>query len=384
MHSHTYTPYQPPQPPPLPPSLPPSTPLLIAPPHGDDAGWTDPCTSASARGTWWHLQPTETCNPASTGSTFWLTPGSWVGIRVDGPAAVGSIVTSVEVKLAKASSDASGSLSIALLSSSGALRGTLTSVVDASSLTTYTGNGQVGRQPGVQLSQTTCSGWQGIYHNCDGGYTANCGDRYACGTGEYNKGFAWVAFSGALPAIQPLDRLALRFDPVNGQGTVAVVKSRWQNGHEMPGQWLGVHHMQDDIYDGYYQGFWCNGCLNAGTPSPGTQFDCCKYRVIGTEGGGRGVPASGFEGCRECLEFMSIKVMGLPAPPRPPPSPPPPSPSPPTPSPPPPSPSLPPSGSSGASGDPHLLFANGGKADFRGSHRDSYAFLSSPGYQVQS
>ena len=31
----------------------------------------------------------------------------------------------------------------------------------------------------------------------------------------------------------------------------------------------------------------------------------------------------------------------------------------------------------------NVFFANGGKADFRGSHRDSYAFLSSPGYQVQ-
>lgn len=35
----------------------------------------------------------------------------------------------------------------------------------------------------------------------------------------------------------------------------------------------------------------------------------------------------------------------------------------------------------GAVGDPHLRFANGGTADFRGSHRASYAFVSSPGYQ---
>ena len=35
----------------------------------------------------------------------------------------------------------------------------------------------------------------------------------------------------------------------------------------------------------------------------------------------------------------------------------------------------------GVSGDPHITFANGGKADFRGSHRASYIFLSSPGYQ---
>ena len=40
--------------------------------------------------------------------------------------------------------------------------------------------------------------------------------------------------------------------------------------------------------------------------------------------------------------------------------------------------------SSGGSGDPHLVFATGGKADFRGSNLDSYAFLSSPGYQVRS
>jgi hypothetical protein len=37
--------------------------------------------------------------------------------------------------------------------------------------------------------------------------------------------------------------------------------------------------------------------------------------------------------------------------------------------------------SSGASGDPHIAFAHGGKADFRGSHRAYYAFISSPGYQ---
>ena len=36
---------------------------------------------------------------------------------------------------------------------------------------------------------------------------------------------------------------------------------------------------------------------------------------------------------------------------------------------------------SGANGDPHIAFANGGRADFRGSHRGIYAFLSSPGYQ---
>jgi len=35
----------------------------------------------------------------------------------------------------------------------------------------------------------------------------------------------------------------------------------------------------------------------------------------------------------------------------------------------------------GAFGDPHLSFAHGGKADFRGSHNDYYVFLSSPGYQ---
>ena len=35
----------------------------------------------------------------------------------------------------------------------------------------------------------------------------------------------------------------------------------------------------------------------------------------------------------------------------------------------------------GAFGDPHLAFAHGGKADFRGSHNDYYVFLSSPGYQ---
>ena len=37
---------------------------------------------------------------------------------------------------------------------------------------------------------------------------------------------------------------------------------------------------------------------------------------------------------------------------------------------------------SGASGDPHIVFAHGGKADFRGSHRQLYNFISSPGYQV--
>lgn len=37
--------------------------------------------------------------------------------------------------------------------------------------------------------------------------------------------------------------------------------------------------------------------------------------------------------------------------------------------------------SGGASGDPHITFAHGGKADFRGSHRDSYVFVSGPGYQ---
>ena len=35
----------------------------------------------------------------------------------------------------------------------------------------------------------------------------------------------------------------------------------------------------------------------------------------------------------------------------------------------------------GASGDPHITLAHGGKADFRGSHNEFYVFLSSPGYQ---
>ena len=39
------------------------------------------------------------------------------------------------------------------------------------------------------------------------------------------------------------------------------------------------------------------------------------------------------------------------------------------------------SGGSGGSGDPHLVFAHGGKADFRGTHRGWYAFVSSPGLQ---
>jgi len=34
-----------------------------------------------------------------------------------------------------------------------------------------------------------------------------------------------------------------------------------------------------------------------------------------------------------------------------------------------------------AGGDPHIVFAHGGKADFRGSHRDYYAFVTAPGYQ---
>ena len=37
-------------------------------------------------------------------------------------------------------------------------------------------------------------------------------------------------------------------------------------------------------------------------------------------------------------------------------------------------------GASCVVGDPHISFANGGGADFRGSHRDYYAFISSPGY----
>ena len=34
----------------------------------------------------------------------------------------------------------------------------------------------------------------------------------------------------------------------------------------------------------------------------------------------------------------------------------------------------------GANGDPHISFAHGGTADFRGSHRGRYAFISSPGF----
>ena len=43
--------------------------------------------------------------------------------------------------------------------------------------------------------------------------------------------------------------------------------------------------------------------------------------------------------------------------------------------------SLPSIAASSATGDPHIFFANGGQADFRGSHRAFYVFLSSPGYQ---
>ena len=49
------------------------------------------------------------------------------------------------------------------------------------------------------------------------------------------------------------------------------------------------------------------------------------------------------------------------------------------PSPPPPVPSPP--SIAGIVGDPHIAFAHGGRADFRGSHRALYAFVSSPGYQ---
>lgn len=45
--------------------------------------------------------------------------------------------------------------------------------------------------------------------------------------------------------------------------------------------------------------------------------------------------------------------------------------------PPPPPPSSP---GADAMGDPHITFANGGSADFRGSHRDRYNFVASPGY----
>ena len=38
-------------------------------------------------------------------------------------------------------------------------------------------------------------------------------------------------------------------------------------------------------------------------------------------------------------------------------------------------------GTAGGNGDPHITFANGGIADFRGSHRGRYAFISSPAYQ---
>ena len=94
------------------------------------------------------------------------------------------------------------------------------------------------------------SGWQGPDHQCANGWqSTDCDGRYACGSGETDSGFQWVSFSGALPAIEPLDRLALRFDPVNGQGTVAVAKARWHNDHEMPGQWSGVHG-SNDLYNG--------------------------------------------------------------------------------------------------------------------------------------
>ena len=35
-----------------------------------------------------------------------------------------------------------------------------------------------------------------------------------------------------------------------------------------------------------------------------------------------------------------------------------------------------------AAGDPHITFANGGKADFRGKHRRHFAFITSPGYRA--
>ena len=38
-------------------------------------------------------------------------------------------------------------------------------------------------------------------------------------------------------------------------------------------------------------------------------------------------------------------------------------------------------GLTSAMGDPHITFAHGGSADFRGSHRTFYAFLTSPGFQ---
>ena len=65
----------------------------------------------------------------------------------------------------------------------------------------------------------------------------------------------------------------------------------------------------------------------------------------------------------------------------PPPSPPPPSPLPPS-APPPPSPPLPSPPPPAISKDPHLHFAHGGRADFRGRHGQLYAFFSAPGVAV--
>ena len=129
---------------------------------------------------------------------------------------------------------------------------------------------------------------------------------------------------------------------------------------------------------------WTNhGCTdNGATPCEwcgGTNWYCCNYGLSYTASDNCGNveffntdPPPAYHRCTKLL-------VSLPPPPPPPPSPPPPPPLPP----PTPAPASQSSGpQSNAVKDPHLSFAHGGRADFRGRNGTFYNFFSAPGLAV--
>lgn len=245
------------------------TALFLLTPY-EDSTHVDPCVVGTPqmvapeanRGLWWRVTTWDLgtfqnawnfgvsgnkCWTASIGMTAWLQAGSWVGMSIFASEAMGTLITSVQVKVANVFGSASGTLTMELLDSTGTVRGTLGSGISVSSLSQYSGTtANVGRRIGQKSISCPSLPWRedhgcnaGVQYTCShlssngmGSYTwGNCAGAYACTATEPDY-MSWVTFSGTLPAVQSGDRLVLRF---SGSGTVAVMKVKWGNENEHVG-----------------------------------------------------------------------------------------------------------------------------------------------------
>ena len=248
----------------------------------EDSTHVDPCVVGTPqmvapeanRGLWWRVTTwqlhnsqialnfgSNTCRTASIGMTAWLQAGSWVGMSIFASEAMGTLITSVQVKVANVFGSASGILTMELLDSTGAVRGTLGSGISVSSLSQYSGTtANTGRRIGQKSVSCPGQDWRedhgcdaAVPYTCSGHLSSNgmgrttwgdCAGAYACTATEPDY-MSWVTFSGTLPAVQSGDRLVLRF---SGSGTVAVMKVKWGNENDHVG-----YNTNSNVNNGQYR-----------------------------------------------------------------------------------------------------------------------------------